>query len=123
MERRSGSAQRNLNALIRLSSEAMKQDPDIVIWSETAFVPGVDWHSRYRTDDERYELVRQFKEFMSTQTVPYVTGNDDGQIKVPGAPLMNPDNTMNRVDYNAVLLYHEGELKQTYRKTPLVPFT
>jgi apolipoprotein N-acyltransferase len=27
------------------------------------------------------------------------------------------------VDYNAVLLYHENELKQTYRKTHLVPFT
>lgn len=114
---------KNLESLIRLSNEAMKEKPDIVIWSETAFVPGVDWHSRYRTDDARYDLVRQFKEFMATQTVPYVTGNDDGQIKVPGAPLVNPDGTPNRVDYNAVLLYADGELKQTYRKTHLVPFT
>ncbi len=114
---------KNLNTLIRLSTEAVKEEPDAVIWSETAFVPGVDWHSRYRTDEERYQLVRQFKEFMATQKVPYVTGNDDGQIKVPGAPLVNADGSLNRVDYNAVLLYYDGELRQTYRKTHLVPFT
>ncbi len=109
--------ERNLRTLISLSQEAMKQNPDMVVWSETAFVPGVDWHSRYRTDRRSYELVKEFKDFMATQEVPYVTGNDDGQLE------RNEEGIMRRVDYNAVLLYHEGELKDTYRKTHLVPFT
>lgn len=114
---------RNLQTLKRLSRQALEHDPEIVIWSETAFVPGVDWHSRYRTDPDRYALVKDFRDFMASQTVPFVTGNDDGQIANPNLPPVLDDGTYNRVDYNAVLLYHESELKQTYRKTHLVPFT
>lgn len=114
---------RNLQILKKLSEEALEHDPEIVIWSETAFVPGVDWHTKYRTDPERYALVEDFREFMSRQEVPFVTGNDDGQLGNPSLPPVLEDGSYNRVDYNAVLLYHENELKQTYRKTHLVPFT
>jgi len=114
---------RNLQTLKSLSEEALNEGPEIVIWSETAFVPGVDWHSRYRTDPERYALVKDFKDFMSDQEVPFLTGNDDGQLENPNLPPVLEDGSYNRVDYNAVLLYHENELKQTYRKTHLVPFT
>lgn len=109
--------ERNFRILTRLSLEAVQEDPDMVVWSETAFVPGVDWHSRYRTDHRSYQLVREFKEFMETQDVPYLTGNDDGRLE------RNSAGELERVDYNAVLLYHEGELKETYRKIHLVPFT
>ena len=109
----------NKNTLIRLSNEALEADPDIemMIWSETAFVPGIDWHTRYRTDPTAFRLVRELKEFFATQDIPYVTGNDDGQLE--------PDESgeLRRVDYNAVLLYDDGVLKQTYRKTHLVPFS
>ncbi len=115
--------ERNFGILKRLSTEALKENPDIVVWSETAFVPGVYWHSRFRTDKERARLVKEFKDFMLTQSVPFVTGNDDGQLKDSGLPPVNPDGTMNRVEYNAVLMYHENELKETYRKTHLVPFS
>jgi apolipoprotein N-acyltransferase len=114
---------RNLQTLKKLSEEALEHDPEIVIWSETAFVPGVDWHTKYRTDPERYALVEDFREFMSRQEVPFLTGNDDGQLANPSLPPVLADGSYNRVDYNAVLLYHENELKQTYRKTHLVPFT
>jgi len=114
---------RNLQTLKRLSRQALEEDPEIVIWSETAFVPGVDWHSRYRTDPDRYALVKDFRDFMANQKVPFVTGNDDGQIANPNLPPVLDNGTYNRVDYNVVLLYHESELKQTYRKTHLVPFT
>ena len=114
---------RNLETLIDLSNEALEYDPEIVIWSETAFVPGVDWHTKYRTDPDRYELVRRFREYMKDQEVPFVTGNDDGQLEFPHKPPVLDDGTYNRVDYNAVLLYHENELKTIYRKTHLVPFT
>ncbi len=114
---------RNLYTLMELSEEALKHNPEIVIWSETAFIPGVDWHTKYRTDAERYTLVKEFREFMQEQTVPFVTGNDDGQLEDPNLPPILQDGSYNRVDYNAVLLYHENELKKIYRKTHLVPFT
>lgn len=115
--------EKNFRILKRLSLEAVKEDPDIVIWSETAFVPGVDWHSKYRTDKDKYALVNDLKKFLSTQNIPYLFGNDDGQIDNPNLPPVLPDGSYNRVDYNAVLLYEDGNLKETYRKVHLVPFT
>ncbi|MFO7849643.1 MAG: apolipoprotein N-acyltransferase, partial [Spirochaetia bacterium] len=114
---------KNLDILIELSEKALEEEPDIVVWSETAFVPGVDWHSKYRTDPDRYELVKRFREYMKGQDVPFVTGNNDGQLKDPYQPPVLSDGRHNRLDYNAVLLYHENELKTIYRKTHLVPFT
>ena len=46
--------ERSLEILLRLSDAALREDPDIVIWSETSFVPGIDWHTRHRTDSRRY---------------------------------------------------------------------
>ena len=111
--------ERNKNALVRLSEEALAEDPDIemMIWSETAFVPGIDWHTRYRQNPNSYRLVKELTDFFATQSIPYVTGNDDRRLE-PGK-----DGEMEAVDYNAVLLYDRGELQQTYRKTHLVPFT
>ncbi len=114
---------RNLDTLIDLSDQALQHDPDIVIWSETAFVPSVDWHTKYRTDSERYALVQKFRDYMEGQEVPFVTGNDDGQREDPNRPPVLPDGSYNRLDYNAVLLYHNNTLQQTYRKVNLVPFT
>jgi len=108
----------------RLSTEAQrKHSPDIVIWSETAFVPGIDWHTRYRTDRDRYRLVKELREYLNQQTVPFVIGNDDGQLERIGSPPVNWDGTLNRVDYNASILYVDGEIVDTYRKLHLVPFT
>ena len=108
----------NMKKMIALSEAALEEDDEIemMIWSETCFVPGIDWHSRYRSDPDRYRLVRQLTDFFKSQSIPYVIGNDDGQLE----PDENGD--LRRVDYNAVLLYDE-ELKGTYRKTHLVPFT
>jgi apolipoprotein N-acyltransferase len=108
---------RSLSILRRLSLQALEQDPEIVIWSETSFVPAIDWHTRYRTDREAYELVRQLREFLAGQNVPYVIGNDEGRLK----RLESGEEV--RVDYNATLLFRAGELQQAYRKLRLVPFT
>jgi apolipoprotein N-acyltransferase len=108
----------NMNKMIDLSLRALDEDPEIemMIWSETCFVPGVDWHTRYRNDPERYRLVRELTDFFQTQNIPYVIGNDDGQLEA------NENGELERVDYNAVLLY-EKDLVETYRKTHLVPFS
>ena len=109
----------NFQTLKRLSEEALVQEkkPDLVVWSETAFVPRIHWHSTYRDDPESYALVRELLDFLSTTDVPFVIGNDDGRKEVSEAGVWE------RVDYNAVLLYQAGEERGIYRKLHLVPFT
>ncbi|TVR67760.1 MAG: apolipoprotein N-acyltransferase [Spirochaetaceae bacterium] len=114
-----GAYRESLDILLRQSRLVVRDHtPDIVVWSETSFVPSIDFHTRYRQDQERYELVRELREFLAEQTIPYVIGNSDGQlVRVPGGDL-------ERRDYNAVLLFGPGGvLEQTYRKIHLVPFT
>jgi apolipoprotein N-acyltransferase len=107
----------SLDVLERQSLQAMREKPEIVIWSETSFVPAIDWHTRYRTDTEIFGLVKELRAFLATQPVPYVVGNDDGQLKrvAEGQEV--------RVDYNAALLFNGDRIVDTYRKLHLVPFT
>ena len=106
-----------LNALIRLSDRALEEDPDIVIWSETAFVPRIQWHDRYRTSRPHYELVRELLDYLAGQETPFVVGNDHAEN---GAAVGKP---LQPLDYNAAILFEEGEIRGIYRKTHLVPFT
>lgn len=110
---------KTLEILTRLSRKALEEDPsiDAVIWSETSFVPAIDWHTRYRTDRVAFALVKELREFLAEQPVPFVVGNDDGQLAKDerGRDI--------RVDYNAAILFDKGEIVETYRKLHLVPFT
>ena len=106
-----------LNALISMSDQALKQDPEIVIWSETAFVPRIQWHNRYRTSRPHYELVRDLLHYLEGQQVPFLVGNDHAENRAaPGQPL-------DPMDYNAAILFQNGEIRNIYKKTHLVPFT
>lgn len=109
--------EKSLRILLRLSTEALKEEPDIVIWSETSFVPAIDWHTRYRTNTDAYLLVKELREYLRDQPVPFVVGNDDGQL------VRNEKGIETRVDYNATVLFENGEISDTYRKLHLVPFT
>jgi apolipoprotein N-acyltransferase len=100
-----------------LSAKALLEKPDIVIWSETAFVPAIDWHQRYRSDVDSYYLVKGLIDYLSTQSVPFLVGNDDGRLETL------EDGTEGRVDYNASILFVGGKPVETYRKIHLVPFT
>ena len=104
----------SLKLLTELSSQAMKENPDMVVWSETAFVPSIEYHSKHRYNRKMYDLVLSLKEFLSAQPVPYVLGNDDGQQRRIGGD--------ERIDYNAVFLY-DGGFVDKYWKIHLVPFT
>ena len=108
--------EKSLDVLLRLSDAALQENPDIVIWSETAFVPGIDWHTRHRRDPKRFALVKRLRTYLDRQTVPFVVGNDDGQLQ-------RTEEGEQRVDYNAALLFKDGDIVQTYRKIRLVPFT
>jgi apolipoprotein N-acyltransferase len=92
--------------------------PDLVVWSETAFVPRIYWHTTYRDDPSSWELIRELLEFLKEQDLPFVIGNDDARKEPP----KNPQEDY-RVDYNAVMLFERGELVTQYRKLHLVPFT
>ena len=118
----------NFNNLRRLTLEAMSQtDPDAVIWSETAFVPSVAWHTAYSVEGSGYErtaaLVDDFVSFAAGLGIPLITGNPEGVILDPSLPPILEDGSTNRMDYNTVILFDDGEIKETYRKQHLVPFT
>lgn len=108
---------KNLERLIRLSDEALREKPELVVWSETAFVPGIDWHSRYREDPDVYDIVQELLSYLSRQSVPFVFGNDDGRLE------KDRFGNLRRVDYNAAVLFDQGKIQAVYRKTHLVPFT
>jgi apolipoprotein N-acyltransferase len=110
----------NYQILKRLSDEAINENPDLdlVVWSETAFVVRIYWHINYRDEPESYVLVRELLNYLSSQDVPFLIGNDDARKE----PFLNPRLDF-RVDYNAAMLYERGELLQMYRKLHLVPFT
>ncbi|MBN1647223.1 MAG: apolipoprotein N-acyltransferase [Spirochaetales bacterium] len=130
---------KNFGILSEKSRQVVAENPDVqmVIWSETAFVPGIDWYLRYRTDDEYAGLVRDFLSFMEEMPVPVLTGNSHGEavgtapwqtarehmISTPKPWYTKQGQLLERVDYNAVLLYADGTLQDRYRKTHLVPFT
>ncbi|MDR0561931.1 MAG: apolipoprotein N-acyltransferase [Spirochaetaceae bacterium] len=112
----------NYEILKRLSNEALQKEPkpDMVVWSETAFVPRIYWHIHYRGDPDSYILVKDLMEYLSVQDVPFVIGNDDARKEPAKNP--NPKEEF-RVDYNGVMLFEGGNLVEQYRKLHLVPFT
>ncbi len=114
---------RNFNNLRLYSLEALEEDPDIVIWSETAFVPSVAWHEKYPSDEETSELVKEFVDFGTELTVPLLTGNPEGAIEDTSKPAILENGEWNRKDYNTVIYFNNGKIEQTYRKQHLVPFT
>ena len=114
---------RNFNYLRTMSLEALQGNPDMIIWSETAFVPSVYWHTTYKTDEATAILVDEFVRFGKSLPVPLLTGNPEGVLKDESLPPLNPDGSWNRMDYNTVIMFENGEIKKTYRKQHLVPFT
>lgn len=112
--------QRDLKTLMRLSEQALAQNPDVdfVVWPETAFVPRIAWHYQHRYERDKFQLVQELLQYLDKAPVPFVIGNDHGV-----------DGVGNRIlDYNAVLLFKPGEntlppAPDIYSKMKLVPFT
>lgn len=101
-----------LDRLEALSTQALLGQPDVVVWSETAFVPSVEFHQRYRESPSRLRLVRRLEAFLSSHDVAFILGNDHRE-KTPAGTT---------VDYNAALAWDQGWAGR-YEKNRLVPFT
>ena len=125
---------RNFINLQKMSLEAILYNPDMVIWSETAFVPSVNWYTSYpyQGNDQGavfdylrdiQGLVNDFVKFGSELGIPLLTGNPSSVIKDPTLPPYDEDGNWNKLDYNSVILFDEGSIKTTYLKQHLVPFT
>ncbi len=100
-----------LDKLLELSDEALADEPDTIIWSETSFVPSIDWHNRRRTDRIRYNMVQELMSFLEQSDVPFLIGNNDSVLSAG-----------RQITYNAVLQFDGAEIVDRYHKIHLVPF-
>ena len=104
--------------LRRLTDEALRQKPDLVVWSETAFVPNI---RRWSLEDPgQYPLAGLVRDFLAYQKgigTWLLTGNDDYESR-------EVNGVEERLDYNGSILFSpEGQRVETYHKIHLVPFT
>lgn len=117
----------NFNNLKRYTTESLVTDPDLVIWSETAFVPSVAWHTTYDAKgtvwEDIHDLTIDFVEYAESIGVPLLTGNPKSVIADSSLPPYDEDGNKNSVEYNTVILFQDGEIKEEYIKQHLVPFT
>lgn len=112
--------ERTFESLRRLTDAALIEDPDLVAWSETAFVPNIRRWSR--EDPQRYRLARLvllFLEYQESIGTWLLTGNDDYRRVTDEA-----GEEIDRLNYNASVLFSpSGRRMETYHKVKLVPFT
>jgi apolipoprotein N-acyltransferase len=101
-----------------LTDSALAQHPDMIAWSETAFVPNIRYWSEM--DPESEPLAALVKDFLAYQKgigTWLLTGNDDYSF-------ITTDGIRERFDYNGSVLFSpSGERVETYHKIHLVPFT
>ena len=106
-------------ALKKLTDAALVHEPDLIAWSETAFVLNIRrWGALDPSAGRFPKLVHQFLEYQKSTGTWLLTGNDDYFIDE------DEEGNEQRRDYNASILFSpEGERVETYHKIHLVPFT
>ena len=125
---------RNFINLEKMSLEAMLRNPDLIVWSETAFVPSVNWYTTYpyegNDEGDNFDylrkiqnLVNDFVRFGTELGIPLLTGNPSSIIDDETLPPYDEEGNWNKLDYNSVILFDDGTIKQIYLKQHLVPFT
>lgn len=104
--------------LRRLSEGVLPQKPDLLVWSETAFVPNIRrWGAMDPGEHPYAALVRELLDWQKSTATWLLTGNDDYDLE------QTPSGEVRR-DYNAAILFSpEGKQVEIYHKIRLVPFT
>lgn len=76
-----------LRALIVLTDKALSEQPDtqLVVWSETAFVPDIVRHYTERADAERFALVAELLSYIESKNCAFVLGNNHAERSADGA--------------------------------------
>lgn len=126
--------ERNFHNLSKMSLEALEKKPDLIVWSETAFVPSVNWYTKYPYTGSQQgpifdylrstqALVNEFVEFGTSLGIPLLTGNPSGELDPEATTPYSEDGDWNKIDYNSVILFDDGVIKDKYLKQHLVPFT
>jgi apolipoprotein N-acyltransferase len=112
-------SRRTFDTLVDLTEQAVQKDPDLIVWSETAFVPNISRWSQVDPGSSTYAaLVRDFLDYQVGLDRWLITGNDDYEL------VADDQGTRQRLDYNAAILFDpDGNRVRTYRKLRLVPFT
>lgn len=101
--------------LIRLTAEARKGRADLIVWHETAIVPPLGWHLRFRPHRETLELAARVDEYIRGLDVPLLFGNGRAEPEGPG--------TLARKNWNSAFLFKDGREAGHYDKMRLVPFS
>mgnify|MGYP003311451754 CR=1 FL=1 len=126
--------EKNFHNLQRMSLQSLSEKPDMIVWSETAFVPSVNWYTKYPytgTDSgasfdylrKIQVLVDEFVDFATGLGIPLLTGNPSGEIHDASLPPYDENGDWNKDDYNSVILFENGGISDIYLKQHLVPFT
>lgn len=99
--------------LEQLSREGEAEGAELVIWPETAFVPAIEWHKKWRPSNERerLDLIKRMEKYLQTSDAYYIIGNNESFGK---------DRDKH---YNSAYLYEKDQIVSKYRKINLVPFT
>ena len=110
--------EQTFETLKTLTNATMASEPDLVVWSETAFVPNIRRWSEDRSSRRFHLLVQEFLEYQRSLGTWLLTGNDDYEV-------VHDDGIEQRRDhFNAAVLFDDtGARRETYRKIQLVPFT
>lgn len=105
--------------LTRLTDRALAANPDLVVWSETAFVPNIrKWGAMKSEEHQLAALVHDFKRYQHSTSTWLLTGNDDYET------VSTPEGGRQRNHYNAAVFFSpRGKRMETYRKIRLVPFS
>ena len=109
----------SFSTLRELTDAALKHRPDLVAWSETAFVPNIRrWSKEDPAVSRLARLVGEFTTYQKSTQSWLLTGNDDYDL------VIDESGEETRFDYNAAVLFSPGGSREaTYHKVHLVPFT
>ncbi len=111
--------EKSLDILSDLSRRTIEEEnPDLLVWSETAFVPSIDYHLRYKENKNYVKIINKLLRFLEKYPDTYfLIGNGEGKR------YFDENNKPYREDYNASILFQGRERKESYYKIHLVPFT